>query len=661
MKAVLVIPTHNEALVIATTLARILDTLSSEEQLRAYEWTVVVSDNASTDKTREIVQEWEKKDGRVRLLSSKKKGKGGAIQRAWLRESGDLFLFLDADLSAGPEQLVPLLAALETDDIAIGTRWMAGAHVTRSRLRSFVSWGYNVLARHILNSPVSDLQCGCKGVRESVVRRVVPTVKDQRWFFDTELILRAHQAGLSVSEVPIRWVETVNQARKSKVDVWRTCKSQLSALYVLRNSLSAEEILPVTVLWGWLRVLAVAGILAALFLAAALVWRYPFLTTFERMTEKDIGDVFAVLILLSVSYGLLVALPPLAIKKRFFLGVTGLSLVCILVLLFSSPLISVDIGAYAGLLTNWVQTGANPYTIPLSEASLSVRGLIGYPFWIWLTTPYGPLFFLTLLPAAIAIGGGIIPTIIAIKGLMFAAWIGSVLFLYRLTKKEAPWQALLLFVLNPAVLLHIVMDGHNDALILVSVLGFLWYAEQGKQGRAAALLSAAAAIKFFPIILAPALLVRSKQMDRSSVVPLSFFVPTIFFLSMSLFGFPWSGLWEGLATIPAVCIYVCTPIQSILIFLGGRGKLIGLAFFALCYGWIGFQFLWRRCEVERFGFWVVTALLFLAVSWLPPWYLVLPITLAILQHQNSAYRFMIFLLTSLSLLSIMAPMLAYIL
>ena len=73
----------------------------------------------------------------------------------------------------------------------------------------------------------TDAQCGFKGVRRADVQRLVPQVEDRKWFFDTELLIRAHKAGYKIDEIPIRWTEEGNSKVKILKTVWQYVRNSL--------------------------------------------------------------------------------------------------------------------------------------------------------------------------------------------------------------------------------------------------------------------------------------------------------------------------------------------------------------------------------------------------------------------------------------------------
>src|SRR5205085_431608 len=92
-------------------------------------------------------------------------------------------------------------------DIATGSRLMPGATITRCLKREILSRGYNLLIKAVLFTKFSDAQCGFKAVSRQVVNELIPLIKNQRWFFDTELLALGEKLGYRIKDVPVHWVE----------------------------------------------------------------------------------------------------------------------------------------------------------------------------------------------------------------------------------------------------------------------------------------------------------------------------------------------------------------------------------------------------------------------------------------------------------------------
>jgi putative flippase GtrA len=90
-----------------------------------------------------------------------------------------------------------------------------------------ISRCYNALIKLSHGARFSDAQCGFKAARTDVARALLPHVRDDGWFFDTELLLLAEHNGLRIHEVPVDWMEDVD----SRVDVVGTAMDDIKGLY----------------------------------------------------------------------------------------------------------------------------------------------------------------------------------------------------------------------------------------------------------------------------------------------------------------------------------------------------------------------------------------------------------------------------------------------
>jgi hypothetical protein len=135
---------------------------------------------------------------------------------------------MDVDLSTDLAALLPLVAPLLSghSDIAIGTRLHRAARVERSLKRELISRCYNRLLRIVLRARFSDAQCGFKAIRADAARDLLPLVRDQEWFFDTELLVLAQRRGRRIHEIPVDWVEDLD----SRVRISSTALADLRGI-----------------------------------------------------------------------------------------------------------------------------------------------------------------------------------------------------------------------------------------------------------------------------------------------------------------------------------------------------------------------------------------------------------------------------------------------
>lgn len=225
-----VIPVYNEVKVLEQSVTT---TLALFDQHPQYDWRIVIADNGSNDGTSELARSLEARDPRVRALVLEVKGRGLALREAWLSSDADIVSYMDVDLSTDIRHL-PELIAMVADrgcDVAIGSRLARGAKTDRQLKREITSRGYVALIR--LTFPrlrISDAQCGFKALNRKAVETVVPHIENRMWFFDTEMLILAHQAKLKICELPVRWVED----RDTKVKIISTAIEDIRGLARMR-------------------------------------------------------------------------------------------------------------------------------------------------------------------------------------------------------------------------------------------------------------------------------------------------------------------------------------------------------------------------------------------------------------------------------------------
>ena len=220
-----VIPVLDEEATLERSVRRLHRYLSSEFP---FTWRITIADNASTDATPAIAARLAAALPGVRPLRLERKGRGRALRAAWSASDARVVCYMDADLSTDLRGLLPLVAPLLSghSDVAIGTRLANGARVVRGPRRELISRGYNRILHAALRARFSDAQCGFKAVRRDALDPLLAEVRDEGWFFDTELLVAAQRGGLRIHEVPVDWVDDPD----SSVDVLRTAIDDLKGV-----------------------------------------------------------------------------------------------------------------------------------------------------------------------------------------------------------------------------------------------------------------------------------------------------------------------------------------------------------------------------------------------------------------------------------------------
>jgi glycosyltransferase involved in cell wall biosynthesis len=231
----IVLPVYNEERALAGSVHRLHDFLSDH---LPFSWQITIADNASTDRTPQIGAALVAEMGGVEMVRLEQKGRGRALRTAWSASSARVVAYMDIDLSTDLRGLLPLLAPLLSghSEVAIGSRLARGSRVARGAKRELISRSYNLILRSVLRARFTDAQCGFKAVRADVLGGLLGAVRDEGWFFDTELLVLAQRRGMRIHEVAVDWVDDPD----SRVAIVSTALADL--LGVARLALDAPVV-----------------------------------------------------------------------------------------------------------------------------------------------------------------------------------------------------------------------------------------------------------------------------------------------------------------------------------------------------------------------------------------------------------------------------------
>jgi dolichyl-phosphate beta-glucosyltransferase len=228
-KLSIVIPSYNEELRLPATLERIaafLPNLGEDTE-------ILVVDDGSKDRTAEVAESFRKTLPNLRVISNGvNRGKGFSVRHGMREARGRYVLFTDADLSAPIEEAPKLIEALNTYDVAIGSRALDRSLITvhESRFREFAGIIFNTIVRAILWLPIVDTQCGFKAFRREQCQILFEQQRIERFGFDPELLYLARHHGLRTIEIPVRW----GHSPATKVNMFRDSIRMFVDVFTIR-------------------------------------------------------------------------------------------------------------------------------------------------------------------------------------------------------------------------------------------------------------------------------------------------------------------------------------------------------------------------------------------------------------------------------------------
>ena len=217
----IVIPVYNEEQALPRSIVILADFL--KDNLRN-PWQIIIADNASTDETKSVSEMLCERYSGVNYLHIPQKGRGRALKAAWLDSTADIVSYMDVDLATDLAHFPALVQSLEEGyHVAIGSRLSKGSRVTRSLKREVISRCYNLMITSLFFTSFDDAQCGFKALTRQTARAIVPRIKNDNWFFDTELLIIAAKRGYKIKHLPVKWVDdptsTVNIAKTATEDI----------------------------------------------------------------------------------------------------------------------------------------------------------------------------------------------------------------------------------------------------------------------------------------------------------------------------------------------------------------------------------------------------------------------------------------------------------
>jgi dolichyl-phosphate beta-glucosyltransferase len=198
-KVSIVIPAFNEAERLPPTLAEIQRFAQSAD----FETEILVVDDGSSDRT------FEKVAAPARVIRHETNhGKGFAVRQGMLAATGDVRVFMDADLCVPLDYVRKVVERVaEGYDLVIGSRNLPGAKVSAGNkaYRRALGRVFNACVRMLAIRDISDTQCGFKGFSRRAAEDLFARQTLDGYAFDVEVLFLARKLGYRILQLPVEW------------------------------------------------------------------------------------------------------------------------------------------------------------------------------------------------------------------------------------------------------------------------------------------------------------------------------------------------------------------------------------------------------------------------------------------------------------------------
>ena len=199
MKLSIIIPCFNEENTIRIIVEKVL-------KFNLFDKEIIIVDDCSTDKSREIIQELSKENSIIKYFFLEKNfGKGAAINKGFKEADGDIILIQDADLEYDPRDYPILIKPfIETDaDVVYGSRFLGGEYVRLHFLALLANKLLTIVTNIVTNLNMSDMETGYKVFKKNVINSV--EIKEKSFGVEPEITVKLAKKKFVFYEVPISY------------------------------------------------------------------------------------------------------------------------------------------------------------------------------------------------------------------------------------------------------------------------------------------------------------------------------------------------------------------------------------------------------------------------------------------------------------------------
>lgn len=236
----LVIPCYNESPHIEASIRELLFCLSDSN----LNWEIVFIDDCSPDNTHELLLKFQSLDPRIKVLKNEKNlGRGSTVARGINQSQSTVVGFLDVDLSTSPIYVPYFVKKILNGEADVATALriyqIKFLQLHKIFVRMMLSIGYRFFSRCVLQHKFKDTETGFKFFNREKIIPIIKLIKDNHWFWDTEVMIYSKIHQLNVIEINTLFDR--KPEKKSTVKVFKDTKDYFINVFAFKSRLKKEN------------------------------------------------------------------------------------------------------------------------------------------------------------------------------------------------------------------------------------------------------------------------------------------------------------------------------------------------------------------------------------------------------------------------------------